>query len=122
MKYLIILIILILPLQIFAMEAPETLDEAKETGKGIMFGLPEAINESWQDAKSVWSRMGDWLYSKTGSWIRATWNRLNITLNKEIEEKTPEVKEEFEREKEEMKKEVPEVSKSLWQRIKDLIN
>lgn len=98
-------------------KAPENLEQAEEMGKDILWGLPKAIKKPWEQALSVWRKIGDWLWK----WLNIIWQKISLFLGREVERKKPEVKEELEKEKEEFKEEIKGGTKSLWQRFKELI-
>ena len=98
-------------------QAPESFEEAKTLGERILKGFPEAFKKSWQEAVSLWKKMLDYV----SPWFRSIWNSILSLLGKEVEQRKPEVEEEFEKEKQEMKEEIPKAGKSLWQRLKELI-
>jgi len=113
-----------------SIQAPETLEEAREigerAGKEIKEKLPGILEQIWkEEVMPIWRGMWQWF---NGVWnrhigprIEAIWQRIQELLGKEIEKRKPIIEEELEREKEELKKELPEVGKSLWQRFKELI-
>jgi len=100
-----------------AVGAPETLEEAKTLGQRILWGFPEAFKKTWQQAVVFWKKMLNYV----SPWFKNIWNSILSFLGKEVEQRRPEVEQEFEKEVEEMKEEVPKASKSLWQRLKELI-
>jgi len=106
-------------------EAPETLEEAKSIGEGILRDLPEALKKPWQEALAIWGRMLGWFKniwrSYISAWFQEIWYNINSFLGREVERRKPEIEEEFEKEKQEMKEEIPKIGKSLWQRLKELI-
>ena len=99
-------------------KTPQTFKEAETMGKEILWGLPQALKEPWQEALGAWAKMGGWFANFWNSYI-APW------LNDVWQKKKPEVKEKFEKEKKEMKEEikveVPKIGESIWQRFKELI-
>ena len=99
-------------------KAPNTLKEAETMGKEILWGLPKALKEPWNQALQLWSKIGDWLLK----WLNIIWQKICSLLDKKVEKKKIEVQEEFEKEKQEMKEEIPKASKSLWKRFKELID
>ena len=123
MKYFLILSILISSSTIaFAQEGPpETIEEAQRVGEDVLWGLPGALEDVWQEAKIIWGGMFDWIRINTGFWFEDLWYRIKSTITKEVEDRKPEVNEEFEREKEELKEELPKAGKSLWQKFIELI-
>ncbi len=99
------------------LEAPKTLEEAKKTGEGILSNFPQALKNVWQQALNLWKKMLNYVLP----WLKTIWSKISWFLNKAVEKKKPEIKEKFEKEKEEMKEEIPAVSKSLWQKLKELV-
>lgn len=97
--------------------APESLEEAKTLGEGILKGFPEVFKKVWQEAVVFWKKMLDYV----SPWFKSIWNSTLSLLEKEVEQRRPEVEEEFKKEIEEMKEEIPKAGKSLWQRLKELI-
>jgi len=106
-------------------KAPQTFKEAETMGKEILWGLPQALRNPWQEAVAVWGKMGSWFGNFWNSyitpWLRNIWQRVYSFLGKEVEKRKPEIQQKFEEEKQEMKEEIPKVTKSLWQRLKELI-
>jgi len=99
-------------------QAPQTFEEAKTLAQKILFGLPEALKNPWQEALAIWNKMANWFKNIWDSYIYPWfWN----ILGKEVEKRKPEIQQEFEKEKQEMKEEIPKATKSLWQRFKELI-
>ncbi len=93
-----------------APKTPQTFKEAETMGKEILWGLPQALRNPWQEAVAVWGKIGEWL-------VNNVWQRICSFLGKEVEKRKPEVKEEFEKEKQEMREEVFVGTKTLWQRF-----
>jgi len=99
-------------------KAPETLEQAEEIGKDILWGLPNALKEPWEQALSLWKKMGDWFLK----WLRIIWQKVSAFLGREVEKKKPEIKEELKKEKQELREEVDKGAKSVWQRLKELLS
>jgi hypothetical protein len=98
---------------------PETLEEAKEMGKGALQTtlekLPQILKETWQEnVLPVWQKMWDWFKVNI-------WERIEPRLTGEAEKRKEIIGEEFGKEKEEVKEELPGVTQSLWQRFLELI-
>ena len=106
-------------------QAPETLEKVKEIGKEALNKTPGVIEKVWQEAKNIFSFIGQWLKGFWGNyispWLKSIWQKIASFLNKKVEERKPGVEKEFKKEKEEMIKEIPKTSKSLWQRFKEII-
>jgi len=98
-------------------QAPESLEEAKSLGEGILSGFPEVFKSVWQEAVVFWKKMLNYV----SPWFRSIWNSILSLLGKEVEQRRPDVEEEFKKETQEMKEEIPKAGKSLWQRFKELI-
>ena len=98
-------------------QAPESFEEAKTLGERILNSFPEAFKKSWQEAVSLWKKMLDYV----SPWFKGIWNSILSFLGKEVEQRKPEVEEEFKKETEEMKEEIPTAGKSIWERLKELI-
>lgn len=108
-------------------EAPETLEEAKEmgekAGQELQEKLPGILEKIWKEEVSpVWQKMWNWAKYQWGSYILP---KAECLLQKyfwpEIEKRKPMIEEELEKEKEEIREELPKVGKSLWERFKELI-
>lgn len=108
---------LLLPSFSFAQDVvqpPETMEEAKEVGLGILSRLPEAVKDVWQNQFwPIWSNMWNWVkdtwQESIGPRVGIWWQKLLDFLGKE----PVDVKEEFQKEKTEMQKDT-------WERFKDL--
>lgn len=106
-----------------AVEAPRTLEEAKqaakEAGEAVQEELPGVLRRIWEEkVLPIWQGMWDWFYVNVWSKIE-NWFRREI--EPKIEERKPIIEQELEKEKEEIKQELPEAGKSLWERFKELI-
>ncbi len=95
---------------------PETVEEAKEIGKGLLEKLPRTLEKIWkEEVLPFLKKISNWLKEKI-------WDSyIGPFFKKEIEKRKPIIKEEFKKEKEELREEVPKVGKSLWQKFKELI-
>ena len=123
-KYLIFIIItgILINGFVFAQEvptSPEQVEQAGETLKEIVKQeSPGIFRQTWNDFgnffKTIWNSYLYPLFKFVG-------NKAVSILGKEVEQRRPEVEEEFKKETEEMKEDIPKVTKSLWQRLKDLI-
>ncbi len=98
-------------------EAPESFEEARTLGERFLNSFPEVFKKSWQQAISLWKKMLNYV----SPWFKGIWYKILSFLEKEVEQRKPGVEEEFEKEKQEMKDEIPKAGKSLWQRLKELI-
>lgn len=103
-------------------EAPKNLKEAKKMGKTFIKSLPKIFKEIWQEG----SRVAILMYQKA----RDIWNTyifpwLDKFVLEKIKKRKPLIEEEFKKEKTEMgkeiKTEIPQIRKSLWQKLKELI-
>ena len=111
-------------------EAPETIEEAKEMGyKAIDVvekELPGILERIWrEEVMPVWRNIWEWFRNvwNTHIWprIEAFWQRIQEILGKEIEKRRPIIEEEIEKEVEKIKQELPEVDRSIRERFKELI-
>lgn len=98
-------------------KAPENFEEAKTLGQKILTSFPESLKKTWQQAVSLWKKMLNYV----SPWFKGIWYKILSFLGKEVEQRKPEVEEEFKKETQEMKEEIPKAGKSLWQRLKELI-
>lgn len=121
-----------------AIEAPETIEMAKAFAIKILWMLPDAIKGVWDNEamplwRNMWGKAQDFWYNSARSkieprfqWVsgqtEALWSKFLELLGKEVEKRKPELKEEFQKEKEEMRAELPKVGRSLWERLKELLN
>lgn len=125
--FLIVSVILSLSGFSFAQEktiqAPETLEEAKEMGeKGIEESkkkLPGIIEKIWkEEVLPLWRRMYEWFYdniwSKTKTWFQG---EVYPRTKEELEQRKQIIKEDFPKEKQELEEELP----TLWGRFLELI-
>jgi hypothetical protein len=102
-------------------EPPETLEAAGQLGKEMVQKtgekLPGILERIWtEEAMPVWNKM--WGWSKE-LWQKTVWPWIKSFFEKKVK---PSLKEELEKEKEEIKKEAPEIGRSLWERLKDLLD
>jgi len=128
MKKTIITFLLLLsamtPAFAFAQDLPETPEEAQELLEmGIEEGkksIPGMVKDMWDNnVLPVWTKMYNWFMDHIGSDIVA-WFKEKI--GPEIEERAPYIEEEFNKEKEEATEEIPRLGKSLWDRLKEILN
>ena len=88
------------------LEPPETIEEAKTFGLGILRSLPEAVKKIWQEqVLPLWQRMWQWFKEQ----LRKLWHWFLGLLGREVERVKPEIEEKVEQTKQ-----------SLWQRFKNL--
>jgi len=111
-------------------EAPETIEEAKELGEEFFQKskeqLPQIIGRLWkEEVLPIWRKMyeiwSNWWDFSIQPWLQNIWQRVMALFGQEIEKRKPQIEEELEKEKEELKEELPDVTKSLWERFKELI-
>ena len=74
-----------------------------------------------QELKQTTNWLKDLWYKYILPWLQNIWQQICSFLEKEVEKRKPDVEEEFKKEIQEMKEEIPKVGKSLWQRLKELI-
>ena len=112
------------------LEAPETIEDAKEFGRQIGEQLPDEMKKIFDtEAMPIWENMwalaGEIWEQYIIGWIDAIVANLVGLVGKEIEKRGPEIQAEFEKEKEELKKELQneakDVSIGLWERFKSLL-
>lgn len=109
------------------MEAPETLEEAKEIGeRGLQETqrrLPGILERIWkEEVLPVWRKMYEWFKANIWSRIVAFFKKeVKPRAEEEIKKRKQIIGEEFEKEKQEMKEELPKVRKTLWERFLELI-
>lgn len=139
-KYLIsITIISILALPCLAQTGPSVENGLEDLGREskpigetiwqtVKTEFPKMIKRPWQDALTAWRMIFSWVKSFWNSylsnWFKIIWENLIYFLGKEVEQRRPEIEQEFIKETEEMKQDIPETTKSiksLWERLKDLV-
>ena len=103
-------------------QAPETMEEAKFFGIGILKALPGAAKDVWENEalpffQNFFQKVWGWTEPK----IKPLWQKAWDWLRPEVEKRKPLLEEEFQKEKEEMKEELPKVGKSLWERFRELL-
>lgn len=112
------------------LETPQTVDEAKEFGTGILKQLPNQMKKVFDsEVKPLWGKMWAFavdFWNRTGrSFIQNLIDKISEFLGKEVEKRKPYIKEEFEKEKEELAQELKErsggVSESVWNRLWGII-
>ncbi|MCP6726677.1 MAG: hypothetical protein KJI69_01380 [Patescibacteria group bacterium] len=112
------------------LEAPETIEDAKEFGRQIGEQLPDEMKKIFDtEAMPIWENMwalaGEIWEQYIIGWIDAIVANLVGLVGKEIEKRGPEIQAEFEKEKEELKKELQNEAKDasigLWERFKSLL-
>ena len=115
-------------------EAPKDLEGVQQFGKDfwerIKNQLPDLMKKAWQEdilpiwrkMKEVWSR---WWDSHIQPWLEKIWDKFMVLLGQEVEKRKPYIEEEFQKEKEELieevDKKVPEQGRSIWEKLKELI-
>lgn len=107
-------------------EVPKTFEETKDYLFSIIKPLPNAMKGVWQEALVVWQKMADFskglFDSKIKPWFQGVWQEILGFFGRELEKKELMIQEEIEKEKEEIKKEIPKVGRSIWEKIKGLMN
>lgn len=119
-----------IPASAQGLEAPQTVDEAKEFGTGIAKQLPNAMQKIFnEEVLPVWGKM--WAYAidfwnrTARSFVQSIIDKTSEIIGREVEERKPYIKEEFEKEKEELTQELKErsgqLSGNLWDRLWGII-
>lgn len=112
------------------LEVPQTVDEAKEFGTGILKQLPDEMKKIFDaEVEPLWGKMWAFVvdfWNRTGrSYIQNVIDKVAEFLGKEVEKRKPFIKEEFDKEKEELAQELKErsegVSGDLWNRLWGII-
>lgn len=107
-------------------KAPENFDEAKKVGEKTIDiaknDLPTIVKNIWQnEIRPIWKRLWDIL----NDWFGDAWRKVKNIFEKELQKREPLIKEEFQKEKTEMKEdiktEVPAATKSIWQKVKEIL-
>jgi len=103
-------------------QIPETIDEAKQMGEGMLPLIPTIVKGLWTDGTKILKSFFGFAENFWNKYIFPLADKYIIST---VKKRSPRIGEEFNKEKEEMKGEiktvVPEVSKSLWQKLKELI-
>lgn len=107
-------------------KAPENFDEAKKVGEKTINiaknDLPSIIKNIWQnEVWPVWKKIGESIKNFWNVYFQNSWERFKNIFQKEIDTRKPIIEEEFQKEKTELKTEAPTVGKSLWEKIKEII-
>ncbi len=106
-------------------EPPQTLSEAEGLGRDFLNYMPHQIEQGWQQAIVIWTKM---YHSSVSFWNRYIkshlvnfWNKVRRKSKDQIEEKTEILKEELVKEKETAQEALQEsakkTGKSVWQTI-----
>lgn len=77
-------------------------------------GFFKVFSDLWSMIKYIWK-------SYLLSFLNNVWYRLYWFLGKQVEQRKAGVEQEFKKETQEMKEDIPKTTKSLWQRLKELI-
>ena len=111
-------------------EAPETIEDAKEFGKQLGEQLPDEIEKVFDnEVVTIWEKMWTWTGDKWNKyvigWIDGIVAKLVGFIGKEIDIRGTQIQAEFEKEKEEIKEELRNEAKDasigLWERFKSLL-
>ena len=111
-------------------EAPETIEDAKEFGKQLGEQLPDEIEKVFDnEVVTIWEKMWTWTGDKWNKyvigWIDGMVAKLVGFIGKEIDIRGTQIQAEFEKEKEEIKEELRNEAKDasigLWERFKSLL-
>lgn len=119
------------PAQLPVVEAPETLEEAKDetlqAGDKILEILPGIIGNIWDtQVIPVWKTMWRWTYQdiwqeRLEPVVQGWLDRGKTLLGREVEQRAPLVEQELEQEKQEFQEELAQqgknAGKSLWERF-----
>lgn len=111
-------------------EAPETIEEAKDLGKQVGEQLPGEMEKVFKgEVMPLWTKMLEWAQDMwnqyvTG-WIDQVVETIQGVIGREVEKRTPDIQEEFEKEKEELKQDIQgeaqKATKGLWKHLMSLI-
>lgn len=111
-------------------KAPENFDEAKRVGEKTFNiaknDLPGIISNIWKnEVWPVWKKMGEYVKNFWNIYLKTVWQKFKNIFQKEIDVRKPIINEEFKKEKTELKEglktEVPTAGKSIWEKIKEII-
>ena len=111
-------------------EAPETIEEAKEFGKQLGDQIPGEVEKVFQEeVLPVWGKMLEWaegIWNQTVvGWIDGIVANLVGLFNQEVEKRGDQIKEELRKEteelKEDLKDEAGEVVQGLWERFTSML-
>ena len=111
-------------------EAPETIEDAKEFGKQLGEQLPDEIEKVFDNEvvpiwEKMWAKVEEIWEQYIIRWIDGIIASLVGLVGREIEKRGPEIQAEFEKEKEEIKEELRNEAKDasigLWERFKSLL-
>lgn len=116
--------------EINTIQAPETIEEAKEFGRQIGEQLPDEVEKIFtSEALPIWDDMlvlaGKMWEQYIVGWIDGIVANLVGLVGREVEKRGPQIQAEFEKEKEELREELKnearEATKGLWERFKSLL-
>jgi hypothetical protein len=114
------------PVRVFAIELPETIEEAGETAKNVGWELSDKLPDQ---SKRIWKEEALPIIKNTFNIIKKeVWPILKNFFNNmfpnaetEIEKRKPFIEEELEKEKEEIREELPVVTKNVWEKLKQIL-
>lgn len=102
-------------------QLPNSIDEAKTMGEGILPTLPGITKSVWGDGATTLKNI--FLFVKS-SWIKYIHPEVNKYITPTIQKERPELKENFNKETKEMgqsiKTDMPKVIQSIWDVIKGM--
>jgi len=103
-------------------QIPNTIDEAKQMGEGMLPLIPGIIKGLWNDGTKVLKSLFDF---SNDQWNKNIFPVVNKYFGEIIRKRSPIIKQEFEKEstemKEDIKSEMPKITKGLWDTIKEIL-
>lgn len=118
------------PVNIHAIEMPDTLEEAgqviEDTGWELSNSLPEESKKIWKDSalpiiKRTIGIIKNDVWPILKNFFNNMFPNLKSDIENEIENRQPYIEGEFENEKEEVKEELPVVTKKFWEKLKEIL-
>ncbi len=112
-------------------QIPETIEEGKGIGTGLLQQVPKKIGEIWtNEVLPVWKKFFGWLKkmwdNTISQWTENIWQMIKGITKEKIEEQRPRIEKELEKEKQELKEDIKTYSKSagkdLWERFLGLFS
>lgn len=128
----------VLPSFCCAVEMPKDFGEAGGFVMQIVRGLPDAMRESWGEAKETWRKTWvKWWVEKIRPYLQESWGKVKVLLDKQIEraktllsgkyfdtmdQQGSVIRQEFEKEKQEMISELSKYTKPIIDKIKGIFS
>lgn len=114
------------PIQVIAVELPETIEEAGETIRNVGWDLS---NKLPGESKKIWYEevlpMTKKIFNvvKNDVWpiLKNFFKNMFPNAENEIEKRKPFIEEELKKEKQEIKEELPVITKNLWEKLKQIL-